>query len=119
MYTLLIEREPISVNNNSTHAEYENELLELMKQRYPLLPGQKTHYARTDKLYVQMIYICKNRCQRDIDNILKYTIDSFRKYLYKDDHQIGYALSQLIECNGNKRKVYSSLLVSDGGRSSV
>ena len=101
MYKLLIEREPVSVNNNSNHAEYENELLGLMKQRYPLLPGQKTHYARTDKLYVQMIYICKNRCQRDIDNILKYTIDSFRKYLYKDDHQIGYALSQSIECKDN------------------
>ena len=55
MYTLLIEREPVSVNNNSNHAEYEKELLGLMKLRYPLLPGQKTHYAWTDKRYVQMI----------------------------------------------------------------
>lgn len=101
MFTLLIEREPVSVNSKANHSEYEQELLSLMKQRYPLQQGQKTHYAYSDKLYVQLIYICKNRCERDIDNILKYTIDSFCKFLYRDDHQIGYALSQSIVCKDN------------------
>lgn len=101
MHTLLIEREPVSVNGKANHSQYENELLALMKQKYPLSNGEKTHYSRTDRLYVQMLYICKNRCDRDIDNILKYTIDSFRKFLYKDDSQIGYALSQSIVCKDN------------------
>ncbi len=101
MHTLLIEREPVSVNNNTNHTDYENDLRELMEQRYPLAEGKKTHYAKTDRLYVQLLYICKNRCDRDIDNILKYTIDSFRKFLYKDDRQIGYALSQSIVCKDN------------------
>lgn len=101
MYTLLIEREPVSVNNTANHVEYERELLNLMKRKYPLPQGQKTHYKYNDRLYVQLIYICKNRCDRDIDNILKYTIDSFSKFLYRDDHQIGYALSQSIVCGVN------------------
>lgn len=101
MYTLLIEREPVSVNSKSNHKDYEKELLEHMMVRYPLESGKKTHFSRNDRLYVQMIYICKNRCDRDIDNILKYTIDSFRKFLYKDDQQIGYALSQSIVCKDN------------------
>lgn len=98
---MLIEREPVSVNNNSNHALYEKELRDLMERRYPLAEGKKTHYDNTDRLYVQMIYICKNRCNRDIDNILKYAIDSFRRFLYKDDHQIGYALSQSLICKDN------------------
>ena len=36
----------------------------------------------------------------DIDNIIKYIVDSFRKYLYPDDRQIEYVLSQSIECQG-------------------
>ena len=67
MYTLLIEREPVSVNGSADHIQYEKELLNLMKQRYPLAAGQKTHYSYSDRLYVQLIYICKNRCGRDID----------------------------------------------------
>lgn len=104
-YTLLIEREPVSVNSKTDHSEYEKELLNLMKEKYPLNPGSKTHYSRTDKLYVQLLYICKRRCDRDIDNILKYIIDSFRKYLYKDDCQIGYALSQSLTCKDNELSV--------------
>lgn len=101
MYTLLIEREPVSVNNNTQRDLYEKELLNLMRAKYPLLSGHKTFYDRTERLYVQLIYICKHRCDRDIDNILKYTIDSFSKYLYKDDRQIGFALSQSIVCKDN------------------
>lgn len=104
-YTLLIEREPVSGNSKADHAEYEKELLDLMKAKYPLMEGEKTHYKRTDRLYVQLLYICKRRCDRDIDNILKYTIDSFRKYLYKDDSQIGYALSQSLICKENELSV--------------
>lgn len=104
-YTLLIEREPVSVNSKADHAEYEKELLNMMKAKYPLEAGSKTHYSRTDRLYVQLFYICKRRCERDIDNILKYTIDSFRKFLYKDDSQIGYALSQSLICKENELEV--------------
>ena len=101
MHTLLIEREPVSVNNSTQRDSYEKELLSLMRTKYPLSPGHKTVYDRSERLYVQLIYICKRRCDRDIDNILKYTIDSFRAYLYKDDRQIGYALSQSIVCKDN------------------
>lgn len=97
-YSLIIEREPISVNNNNGHDDYEKELLALLKDKYPLKDGKKTHYNSQDKIYVQIFYIYKGRIKRDIDNIIKYIVDSFRKYLYKDDKQITYVLSQSIAC---------------------
>lgn len=101
-YTLMFIREPVSVNSSAKHTVYEAELLELLKNKYQLAKGKKTLIPKGEALYVQMFYFCKRRCGRDIDNILKYTIDSFRKYLYKDDSQISYVLSQAIVLEDNK-----------------
>lgn len=102
MHTLLIEREPVSVNIKAKHLDYEAELLASMMMRYPLLSGRETFYGENDRLYVQLLYISKKKRRLDVDNIMKYTIDSFRKYLYKDDRQIEYALSQSITCKDNE-----------------
>lgn len=102
IYSIVFTRPPISVNNNSNHIDYEKELLNLMKLKYPKRDGEKVSFKRDERLYVQVFYFCKHRCNRDIDNILKYIIDSFRKYLYADDKQIGYVLSQSIILKDNQ-----------------
>lgn len=102
VYSIIFSRPPISVNNSSNHKEYEKELLDIMKAKYPQEPGEKVLFKRDERLYAQVFYFCKNRCNRDIDNILKYIIDSFRKYLYADDKQIGYVLSQSIVLKDNQ-----------------
>lgn len=99
-FTLLIEEEPVSVNNSNRREEFESSLKRMMQAKYPLKKGAKCHYTLRDRLYVQLFYIHKGRKTRDIDNIIKYIVDSFRKYLYPDDRQIEYILSQSIECQG-------------------
>ena len=46
-----------------------------------------------------MTYFYKGRLVRDIDNILKHTIDAFIKVMYKDDRSIKFCLSQAINCD--------------------
>lgn len=99
-FTLLIEEEPVSVNNSNRREEFERSLKRMMQAKYPLKNGTKCHYTRRDRLYVQLFYIHKGKKTRDIDNIIKYIVDSFRKYLYPDDRQIEFVLSQSIECQG-------------------
>ena len=71
IYSIVFTRPPISVNNNSNHIDYEKELLNLMKLKYPKRDGEKVSFKRDERLYVQVFYFCKHRCNRDIDNILK------------------------------------------------
>ena len=99
-FTLLIEEEPVSVNNSNHREEFERTLKRMMQAKYPLKESAKCHYTRRDRLYVQLFYIHKGRKTRDIDNHIKYIVDSFKKYLYPDDKQLDYVLSQSIECNG-------------------
>lgn len=101
-YSIVFTQPPVSVNNNSNHKQYEKDLLDIMKKKYPKKEGEKVSFKRNERLYVQVFYFCKNICNRDIDNILKYIIDSFRKYLYADDKQIGYVLSQSIILKHNQ-----------------
>lgn len=102
-YSIIFEEEPYSVNRKGGKEKelYQKKLKDIMQQKYPLPPGKKTHYIYSDKLYILMAYFHKNRLNRDIDNILKYAIDSFSKFLYRDDKQIRYCVSQAIECKDN------------------
>lgn len=102
MYTLLIDREPVSVNGAKHHLKYETELKQMMQEKYPLTEGHKYHYEKGECLYLQMWYIYKRQCARDIDNIIKYTMDSFTGFLYKNDRQIKYVASQAVAIKDGK-----------------
>lgn len=52
--------------------EFEKELLDQFKQKYPKQPGEKAFYDYSRPLYVQIYYFCKNKRGRDVDNIMKY-----------------------------------------------
>lgn len=101
-YTFLLKKEPKSLNKKKNHLEYEKELLEQFKRKYPKQQGEKAFYDNSRPLYVQIFYICKNKRKRDVDNILKYFIDSFDKYLYRTDRQIYFTLCQSIEIFDNQ-----------------
>lgn len=102
-YSIIFEDKPYSVNKKGgiEKERYQIKIKNIMQQKYPLPLGDKVHYKYNDKLYVLMAYFHKARLDMDIDNILKYTIDSFCKFLYKDDRQIRYCVSQAIECKNN------------------
>lgn len=101
-YTFILKGEPKSLNGSKNHIEFEKELLDQFKQKYPKQPGEKAFYDYSRPLYVQIYYFCKNKRGRDVDNIMKYMIDSFDKYLYKSDRQIYYTLCQSIEIYDNQ-----------------
>ena len=91
-----------SLNNTKNHLVYEKELLDQFKLKYPRKPGEKAFFDNSKPLYVQIYYFVKRRRSRDVDNILKYMIDSFNKYLYRSDMRIGYSLSQAVEIRNNQ-----------------
>lgn len=101
-YTFLMVNEPRSLNNKKNHLVYEKELLDQFKKKYPRQPGEKAFYDNSRPLYVQIFYFVKCRRSRDVDNILKYMIDSFNKYLYRSDMRISYTLSQAVELRDNQ-----------------
>lgn len=100
MFQALYTDEPVSVNGNNPKRkeEYQKNILELFSSRYPdeLSSGCP---IKNKKCYFLMIYFYKGRKQRDIDNILKYTIDALRKKIYNDDKLIEFCLSESISCD--------------------
>ena len=100
MFQALYTDEPVSVNGNNAKRkeEYQKNILELFSSRYPNeLSGGCP--IRNKKCYFLMMYFYKGRKQRDIDNILKYTIDALRKKIYNDDKLIEFSLSESISCD--------------------
>lgn len=100
MFQALYTDEPVSVNANNTERkeEFKRNILELFVKRYPRELNDDCP-IRNKKCYFLMIYFYKKRKQRDIDNILKYTIDALRKKIYKDDRLIEFCLSESISCD--------------------
>lgn len=100
MYQLIFEGQLYSVNktDSAKKDEYQKELKSLFLSKYKIqdFKGQsapKTNY------YFLMTYFYKGRLVRDIDNILKHTIDAFIKVMYKDDRSIKFCFSQAINCD--------------------
>ena len=91
MFQALYTDEPVSVNANNTKRkeEYQKNILELFSGRYS---GELSSGCpiRNKKCYFLMMYFYKGRKQRDIDNILKYTIDALRKKIYNAPHKLSF-----------------------------
>ena len=102
MFQALYTDEPVSVNANNTKRkeEYQKNILELFSGRYS---GELSSGCpiRNKKCYFLMMYFYKGRKLRDIDNILKYTIDALRKKIYNDDRFIEFCLSESISCDNS------------------
>lgn len=100
MFQLLFEGQLYSVNkSNSDKKEvFQNELKALFLSKYGT-QVTKGYYPPKTNCYFSMTYFYKGRLERDIDNIIKHTIDAFIKIMYKDDRNIKFCLSQAVNCD--------------------
>lgn len=100
MFQLLFEGQLYSVNKSSREKKkvYQNELKSLLLSKYGKQPP-KGYYPPKTNCYFSMTYFYKGRLGRDIDNILKHTIDAFIKIMYQDDRNIKFCLSQAVNCD--------------------
>lgn len=100
MFQLLFKGQLYSVNKTDSNkkAEYQEDLQSLFLSKYGK-QATKGHYSRNTDCYFLMTYFYKGRLCRDIDNILKHTIDSFIKLIYPDDSCIKFCLSQAVKCD--------------------
>ncbi len=114
MFQVLFTGEPLSVNNDKSEKkeDYKQEILNLFSKRYPDdLNG--TCPIKNTKCYFLMMYFYKGRKKRDIDNILKYTIDSLRKKVYNDDKYIEFCISESISCNNGIESIDMTYMDED------
>lgn len=97
MYQLLLKEEPLSLNNaeKGRKEDYKKKLHALIDAKYNLF-GKKAPLDRSHRCYLLIAYLFKGKKCRDIDNILKYTLDAFSKKIFKDDSQVDLCLSEAI-----------------------
>lgn len=100
MFQLLFEGQLYSVNKTDSEKkkEFQNELKTLFLSKYGAQKS-KGHYPSKTNCYFLMTYFYKGRLGRDIDNILKHTIDAFIKIMYNDDRSVKLCLSQAVYCD--------------------
>lgn len=102
MFQLIFDGPLYSVNktNSDKKDEFQKALRSLFLSKYEK-QNFKGHNDSKTNYYFLMTYFYKGRLVRDIDNILKHTIDAFIKLMYKDDRSIKFCLSQAINCDNN------------------
>lgn len=102
MFQLIFEGQLYSVNktDGEKKSNYQKELRTLLKSKYGTQES-KGHYPPNTNCYFLMTYFYKGRLVRDIDNILKHTIDAFIRVMYKNDSCIKFCLSQAVNCDNN------------------
>lgn len=100
MFQLIFEGQLYSVNKTDAKKkkEFQNELKSLFFSKYGV-QEPKGHYPSKTNCYFLMTYFYKGRLERDIDNILKRTIDAFIKIMYNDDRRVKLCLSQAVNCD--------------------
>ena len=100
MFQLIFDGQLYSVNKTDGEKKkiFQKELKSLFLSKYGEQES-KGHYPSKTNCYFLMTYFYKGRLERDIDNILKHTIDAFIKIMYNDDRSVKLCLSQAVNCD--------------------
>lgn len=100
MFQLIFEGQLYSVNKTDSEKKknFQDEMKSLLLSKYGKQEA-KGHYSSKTNCYFLMTYFYKGRLERDIDNILKHTIDAFIKIMYNDDRSVKFCLSQAVSCD--------------------
>jgi len=115
-YSIIFTEKPVPVNSNNSSRKisYQKSLKTLMENKYKgATRDAKYFYNQGRTLYVLLSHFYKRKLDVDIDNILKYTIDSFEKLLYKNDRQIKYCISQAIQLEENTMSILDLSLMDE------
>ena len=114
MFQLIFEGQLYSVNKSDSNKkeEIQKELKSLFYSKYGMQNSKGYYHSKTN-CYFLITYFYKGRLVRDIDNILKHTIDAFIKVMYKDDRSVKFCLSQAINCDNTINMIDITNLDSD------
>lgn len=113
-FQVIYDGEPFSVNRKDSEGKkvYKREIKKLFDKKYHF--SQDGNFPKKNvPFYFLLCYFYKKESGRDVDNGLKYTIDSLIHFVYADDKQVHYAVGMAIECESELQMIDVSDLDAD------